>query len=69
MDEADRVADRIAIIDHGGIVAMGSSDELKQQTSTSSLEEAFLALTGSQIRNESAAAGEQLRQFAKMWRR
>ena len=32
MDEADRVAQRIAIIDHGKIVAQGTSAELKQQT-------------------------------------
>src|SRR5256885_9987581 len=30
MDEADRVADRIAVIDHGRIVATGSSAELKR---------------------------------------
>src|SRR5437879_1334484 len=29
MDEADRVADRIAVIDHGRLVATGSSAELK----------------------------------------
>ena len=45
MDEADRVANRIAIMDHGKIVATGSSQELKEQTKTTSLEEAFLALT------------------------
>ena len=54
MDEADRVAHRIAIIDHGSIVAVGTSAELKQQTGTDSLEDAFLALTGSSLRDESA---------------
>ena len=34
MDEADRVAHRIAIIDHGAIVAQGTSAELKAQTET-----------------------------------
>jgi ABC-2 type transport system ATP-binding protein len=67
MDEADRVAQRIAIIDHGKIVAQGTPQELKQQTSTESLEEAFLALTGSTIRDESANSTDQLRQMAKMW--
>src|SRR5215469_13099696 len=67
MDEADRVANRIAIIDHGKIVAMGSSQELKAQTGTASLEEAFLALTGSTIRDERADAADPLRQMAKMW--
>src|SRR5215475_3292141 len=46
MDEADRVAQRIAIIDHGKIVAIGSPQKLKEQTGKDSLEEAFLALTG-----------------------
>jgi ABC-2 type transport system ATP-binding protein len=69
MDEAERVAHRIAIIDHGRIVAQGSGQELKQQTGTDSLEKAFLALTGSSIRDERADAADQLRQIAKMWRR
>ena len=38
MDEAERVAHRIAIIDHGQIVAQGTPQELKQQTGTDSLE-------------------------------
>ena len=37
MDEADRVAHRIAVIDHGRIVAIGSSAELKARTSTTTL--------------------------------
>lgn len=69
MDEAEKVADRIAIIDHGKIVAQGSPDELKQQTSTDSLEAAYLALTGSTIRDERADASDQMRQMARMWRR
>jgi ABC-2 type transport system ATP-binding protein len=67
MDEADRVAQRIAVIDHGKIVAQGSPQELKQQTGKESLEEAFLALTGSTIRDEAATSADQLRQMAKMW--
>ena len=69
MDEADRVAHRIAIIDHGRIVAQGTSQELKAQTKSESLEGAFLALTGSTIRDERADAADQMRQVAKMWRR
>jgi len=68
MDEADRVAHRIAIIDHGRIVAMGSSQELKERTGKESLEEAFLALTGTTIREETAGAADQMRQMARMWR-
>jgi ABC-2 type transport system ATP-binding protein len=69
MDEAERVAHRIAIIDHGRIVALGTPRELKEQTGTDSLEAAFLALTGSSIRDEGADGGDQMRQMAKMWRR
>jgi ABC-2 type transport system ATP-binding protein len=69
MDEADRVAQRIAIIDHGKIAAQGTPAQLKEQTHTDSLEQAFLALTGTSIRDESAGSIEQLRQFARMWKR
>ena len=69
MEEADRVAHRIAVIDHGRIVAMGTSQELKERTGKESLEEAFLALTGTSIREESANSADQLRQMARMWRR
>ncbi len=70
MDEADRVAQRIAIIDHGKIVALGTPQALKEQTKTSSLEEAYLALTGSTIRDEAVNFGaDQMKQFAKMWNR
>jgi ABC-2 type transport system ATP-binding protein len=69
MEEADRVAQRIAVIDHGRIVAMGTSQGLKERTGKDSLEEAFLALTGTSIRDESANSADQLRQMARMWRR
>ncbi len=68
MDEAARVAQRIAIIDHGAIVAQGTVAELMEQTKTESLEAAFLALTGSAIRDEQASATDQMRQFAQAWR-
>jgi len=54
MQEAERVADRIAIIDHGEIVIQGTAKELEEKTNTNSLEDAFLALTGKKIREESA---------------
>ena len=69
MDEADRVAHRIAVIDHGRIVAIGSPAELKTRTNSESLEQAFLALTGSAIREESVGAADRMREAARMWRR
>ena len=67
MDEADRVAHRIGVIDHGKLVAQGTPKEIKEQTGTENLEDAFLKLTGSTIRDESASSADQMRQFAKMW--
>lgn len=67
MDEAERVAHRIAVIDRGKIVALGTPDELKRQTNTDSLEAAFLALTGSAIREERADGAEAMRDVARMW--
>jgi ABC-2 type transport system ATP-binding protein len=67
MDEADRVAHRVGVIDHGKLVAQGTPQEIKDQTKTETLEDAFLALTGSTIRDESAGSADQMRQFAKMW--
>lgn len=69
MDEADRVAHRIAIMDHGRLVAQGTPAELKAQTGTDSLEAAFLALTGESLRDESGSSVDQMRQFSKMWNR
>ena len=67
MDEADRVAHRIGVIDHGKLVAQGSPRQIKDQTGAESLEDAFLKLTGSTIRDESADPAAMMRQFAKMW--
>ena len=66
MEEAERVAHRIAIMDHGRIIAQGSSTELKQQTGTESLELAFLALTGTSIREEESGSAVQMRKMAKL---
>jgi ABC-2 type transport system ATP-binding protein len=69
MEEAERVAHRIAIIDHGCIVTQGSPQELKQQTGSDTLEQAFLALTGTSIRDEDASSVDQMRNFARAWTR
>ena len=69
MEEADRVASRIAVIDHGVIVAMGSAQDLKTKTQTANLEDAFLKLTGSSIREEDASPIDSLRAHSRMWRK
>jgi ABC-2 type transport system ATP-binding protein len=69
MEEAERAAHRIAIIDHGRIIAQGSPAELKAQHGASSLEQAFLALTGTGVRPEQASSQDQMRRMARMFRR
>ncbi|MGO8764001.1 MAG: ABC transporter ATP-binding protein [Limisphaerales bacterium] len=69
MEEAERVAQRIFIIDGGRLIAQGTPQMLKQQTGAATLEQAFLALTGSTIREEEANSTDRMRQMAKMWRR
>lgn len=69
MEEAERVADRIIVIDHGKIVEEGTANDLKRQTSTNSLEDAFLNLTGRTIRDEESDNKDVMRQRHRMWRR
>lgn len=68
MEEAEKVAERIAIIDHGKIIAQGIVPDLKKQTKTKSLEEAFLSLTGKKIREEEASGLDHLRMRRQMFR-
>jgi ABC-2 type transport system ATP-binding protein len=69
IEEAEKMANLVAVIDHGQIVATGSPKELIKQTNTSSLEEAFLQLTGHDIRADEASAIDHLRQMRQMRRR
>lgn len=67
MDEAERVAQEVAVIDHGKIIAQGSPSQLKTKTKTKNLEDAFLALTGRQIREEEATGADHMRMHRKAW--
>ncbi len=69
MEEAEKMADRVVIIDHGKIIGSGKSEELKSSTGTQTLEEAFLKLTGKNIRADEASSTDMLRSQAKMWGR
>ncbi len=65
LEEAEKMADRIAIIDHGEIVAIGTINELEEETNTQSLEEAYLTITGKDIREETIKNLEKMRRRVK----
>jgi ABC-2 type transport system ATP-binding protein len=69
MEEAEQIAQRIAIMDHGKIIEMGTVESLIKKTQTKSLEEAFLKFTGTAIRDEEASGVDKLRAHAARWRR
>jgi len=69
MEEAERMAQRIAIMDEGKIIATGTSEELKKQTGTKFLEDAFLALTGKTIREEGGASNDRVKRMGQIFRR
>ena len=52
LEEAEANADRIAIIDHGNLIKIGTLEMLMKDTKSKSLEEAYLKLTGTEIRDE-----------------
>jgi ABC-2 type transport system ATP-binding protein len=54
IEEADKMASRVIIIDQGKIVSEGTPAEIKQKTGKTDLEEAFISLTGHEIRDEKA---------------
>lgn len=52
MEEADRMSDRVAIIDHGKILAMGAPEDLKAahgEDEKTTLEDVFVSLTGRKL--------------------
>ncbi len=64
MDEAERLCERVAIVDHGHVIALGSPAELVEsigskhlpppvpRTTSATLEDVFVALTGRTLRDE-----------------
>ncbi len=69
MEEADRVADEVTIVDHGKIVARGTPASLKKKAKVKTLEEAFIKLTGHSLRDEDASSVDAMRMHRKLWRR
>lgn len=62
LEEAE-TADRVAIIDHGKIIAIGTPAELKAKTGQKTLNDVFLHLTGGEIRDENASKTDRLKGF------
>ena len=52
MEEAEELCDRVGIIDHGKLIALGTPKELISKNQVNNLEELFLKLTGRTIREE-----------------
>jgi ABC-2 type transport system ATP-binding protein len=51
LEEAQLLCDEVAIIDHGQLVVQGKPSALMQERNASSLEQVFLQLTGSRLRD------------------
>jgi ABC-2 type transport system ATP-binding protein len=50
MEEAEELCDRVGIIDHGKLIALGSPEELISKNNVKNLEEVFINITGRKIR-------------------
>ncbi len=61
IEEAARYADRVIVVDHGKIVVSGTPDELMAKTGKDNLEDAFISLTGHQIRDEKVDSSANMR--------
>jgi ABC-2 type transport system ATP-binding protein len=55
LEEADRLCDRVAIIDRGRIRATGTPDGLKERCRAATLDDVFLAVTGQDLTEQPAA--------------
>ena len=52
MEEAEALCDRVGIIDHGKLIALGNPKDLISRDGVKNLEEVFINLTGRRIREE-----------------
>jgi ABC-2 type transport system ATP-binding protein len=52
MEEAEVLCDRVGIIDHGKLIALGSPTDLMRKYNSKNLEDVFIQLTGRKIREE-----------------
>ncbi|MBS7656003.1 ATP-binding cassette domain-containing protein [Candidatus Bathyarchaeota archaeon] len=54
MEEAEKLSDKVGIIDHGKIIDLDTSENLKRKYNCSSLHEVFLELTGRTLRDSTS---------------
>jgi ABC-2 type transport system ATP-binding protein len=66
LEEAERNAQQLAIIDHGAIAARGTPHSIMRDHHAVSLEAAFLTITGTAVRDQPAGTPEHLQQMARM---
>jgi ABC-2 type transport system ATP-binding protein len=52
MEEAEEMCDRVGIIDHGKLIALGTPKQLNEKYEAKNLEDVFINLTGRKIREE-----------------
>jgi ABC-2 type transport system ATP-binding protein len=65
IEEAEKMADRVAIIDKGKILIDSTVLEIKKETDSNTLEEAFLKITGRDIRDEEGNSLDRMRRFKR----
>ncbi len=65
MDEVEKIADRVAIIDNGKIVSQGTVAEILEKKQSANLEEAFINLTGKNIREERGDNLDVIKQYIR----
>ena len=56
LEEADRLADLVGVLDDGRLVAEGTPSELKAQTGAETMDDVFMALTGHAATDEEVVA-------------
>jgi len=68
MDEVERAADQVVIIDNGKLIANDTVAGIVAKAGAESLEDAFIKLTGHTIRADEANASDAFRKMAAMHR-
>ena len=68
MDEVERAADQVVIIDNGKLIANDTVAGIVAKAGAESLEDAFIKLTGHTIRSDEANPADAFRKMAAMHR-